>query len=84
MIRRVTPNKHASLDSRSTCCGFSYKKELKGEHHFELKPKSLVRNLTLSTPYKDLTIVEDEYDHELLSTPKPSNPVPLKLFPCSK
>jgi hypothetical protein len=84
MIRRVTPSRHASLDSQSSCCGFNHKKELKGERHFEVKPKSLMKNLTLSTPYRDLTIVEDELDHELLSTPKPSNPIPMKLFPCDE
>jgi hypothetical protein len=53
---------------------------LKEECKFELKAKSLARNITLSTPYKDLTIVEDELDNEYLTTPKRADPTPLKLF----
>ena len=80
MIHRITPSRYTSLEPRSSCCDFNRKRETKYECQFEMKPKEFTPELILSTPYRNFTIVEDEFERGPVFTPRPANPTPKKLF----
>jgi hypothetical protein len=80
MIRRVTPKRHASLEPPSSCCGFNQKRETKNECQFDVEPKYFVRNPNLSSPYRDFTIREDDYERGPASMPQAASTTPKKLF----
>ena len=84
MIHRVSPTKHLPLESPSSCCGYSHKKELEEELSLEVKPKSAKPFSSPSTPFSRFSILEDQRFNQQSFTPKKNSILPIRLFNCKE